>query len=89
MNTASRDEAPEPAARSLRLVAAPADGPALLARVTVTPNEAAEMLGVSRDFFDEHVKPALRIIRPGRKIILIPVAELSRWAETSAARWTE
>jgi excisionase family DNA binding protein len=55
----------------------------------VTPNEAAEMLGVSRDFFDEHVKPALRIIRPGRKIILIPVAELSRWAETSAARWSE
>ena len=63
--------------------------PGSLARVTVTPNEAAEMLGVSRDFFDEHVKPALRIIRPGRKIILIPVVELSRWAETSAARWCD
>jgi hypothetical protein len=26
-------------------------------RVTVTPGEAAQLLGVSRDFFDEHVKP--------------------------------
>ena len=33
------------------------------------------MLGVSRDFFDEHVKPELRIIRRGSKTILIPVAE--------------
>jgi excisionase family DNA binding protein len=89
MNSASRDQAPDPERRALHLVSAPAMSPGSLARVTVTPNEAAEMLGVSRDFFDEHVKPALRIIRPGRKIILIPVAELSRWAETSAARWCD
>ncbi len=58
-----------------------------LCRVAVMPNEAAEMLGVSRDFFDEHIKPELRIIRRGRKTILIPVAELERWVDLSAARW--
>jgi len=60
-----------------------------LGRVTVMPNEAAEMLGVSRDFFDEHVKPELRIIRRGRKMILVPVTELERWVRESAARWGE
>ena len=59
-----------------------------LKRITVMPAEAAEMLGVSRDFFDEHVKPELRIIRPGSRTILIPVAELERWVEKSAARWS-
>jgi len=55
-------------------------------RMTVVPNEAAALLGVSRDFFDEHVRPELRIIRRGSKTILIPVAELERWVEQSAAR---
>lgn len=32
---------------------------------TVVPNEAAAMLGVSRDFFDEQIKPEPRIIRRG------------------------
>lgn len=58
-----------------------------LRRVTVMPNEAAEMLGVSRDFFDEHIKPELRIIRRGSKTILIPVAEFERWLEKSATKW--
>jgi hypothetical protein len=53
--------------------------------VTVVPNEAAAMLGVSRDFFDEHVRPELRIIRRGSKTIL--VLELERWVDESAARW--
>lgn len=55
--------------------------------MTVVPNEAAAMLGVSRDFFDEHVRPELRIIRRGSKTILIPVLELERWVDQSAARW--
>ena len=59
---------------------------AKLPRLTVGPIEAAEMLGVSRDYFDEHIKPELRIIRRGSKTILIPVAELERWVEKSAAR---
>lgn len=46
------------------------------------------MLGVSRDFFDEHIKPELRIIRRGSKTILIPVAELEGWVDRSAARYS-
>ncbi len=45
------------------------------------------MLGVSRDFFDEHIKPELRIVRRGSKTIMIPVAELERWLEKNAARY--
>jgi hypothetical protein len=76
---------------SLELTAAPAPKPtgrprSALRRVTVMPNEAAAMLGVSRDFFDEHVKPELRIIRCGSKTILIPVRELETWVDRSAAR---
>jgi len=77
---------------SLDLTAAPAPEPtgrpkSALRRVTVMPNEAASMLGVSRDFFDEHVKPELRIIRRGSRTILIPITELERWVDQSAARW--
>ncbi len=59
-----------------------------LKKITVMPAEAAEMLGVSRDFFDEHVKPELRIIRRGSRTILIPVTELEGWVNRSAARWS-
>lgn len=77
---------------SLDLTSEPANEPkgrpkTALRRVTVVPNEAASMLGVSRDFFDEHIKPELRIIRKGSKTILIPVLELERWVDRSAARW--
>ena len=57
-----------------------------LPRLAIGPAEAAEMLGVSRDFFDEHIKPELRIVRRGSRTILIPVAELERWLQKSAAR---
>jgi hypothetical protein len=76
----------------LDLSAAPAGGRRsssgrTLRRIAVMPNEAAAMLGVSRDFFDEHVKPELRVIRRGSRTILIPVAELESWVAQSAARW--
>jgi hypothetical protein len=58
-----------------------------LPRLAVTPGEAAAMLGVSRDFFDEHIKPELRIIRRGSKTILIPISELVRWLEKNAGRF--
>lgn len=45
------------------------------------------MLGVSRDFFDEHIKPELRIVRRGSKTIMIPIAEIERWLDKSAARY--
>lgn len=64
------------------------DGERALRRLCVKPDEAAEILGVSRDFFDEHIKPELRIIRRGSKTILIPIGELERWVDQSAARYS-
>ena len=53
-------------------------------RLALSPDEAAAAVGVSRDFFDEHVAPDLRIVRRGRRK-LVPVAELERWLDESAA----
>ena len=53
-------------------------------RLTLSPEEAAQALGVSRDFFDAHVKAELRVIRRGR-LVLVPVRELERWVEENAA----
>jgi excisionase family DNA binding protein len=53
-------------------------------RITLSPAEAAAALGVSRDFFDKHIGPELRIVRRGR-LKLIPVKELERWVEREAA----
>jgi hypothetical protein len=58
-----------------------------LPRLCVKPEEAAKMLSVSRDYFDENVKPELRIVRRGSRTVLIPVAELVRWVERNSARW--
>src|SRR4051794_16685478 len=52
-------------------------------RLALTKAEAAEALGVSVDFFEDHVMLELRIVRRGRRR-LIPVAELVRWLESSA-----
>jgi excisionase family DNA binding protein len=53
-------------------------------RVTLRPEEAAEALGVSHDFFSEHIAIELRWIRRGR-LKLVPVAELTAWAERESA----
>jgi hypothetical protein len=53
-------------------------------RLAVTKAEAAASLGVSVDFFEVHVQPELRVIRRGR-LVLVPVRELERWVERSAA----
>lgn len=52
-------------------------------RVTVTPAEAAAALGISPTYFDEHIRPDLRTIRPGGRVVLIAVEELQRWARDS------
>ena len=54
-------------------------------RLALSKAEAAEALGVSVDFLEEHVMHELRIVRRGRRR-LIPVAELQRWLDASAAR---
>jgi hypothetical protein len=49
-----------------------------LPRLALSPNEAAHALGVSRDFFDQHIAPELRIVRRGRRK-LVDIRELQRW----------
>lgn len=55
-----------------------------LCRLAVSPAEAAELLGVSRDFFDDHIRPELNVIRRGR-LVLIPRRELERWLDENAS----
>jgi excisionase family DNA binding protein len=59
--------------------------PTLGPRLALSPDEAAAVLGVSRDYLDEHVIDELRVVRRGRRI-LIALAELERWLDRSAAR---
>jgi excisionase family DNA binding protein len=55
-------------------------------RITLrVPDEAAEALGVRRDYFNEHVRSELRLIRKGR-LILVAVKELEGWAEREQTR---
>ncbi len=53
-------------------------------RLAVELGEAASTLSVSKKFFDEHVRPDLRLVRRGRKV-LVPIRELERWLEANAA----
>jgi hypothetical protein len=57
----------------------------VVGRLALSPAEAARAIGVSRDFFDEHIGPELRIVRRGRRRI-VPLRELERWLEANAAR---
>jgi hypothetical protein len=70
-----------PSASTVRQSAARAR---VVPRLTLNPAEGAASLGCSRDFFDKHVLPELRVIRRGRKIF-IPVAELERWVHANSA----
>jgi hypothetical protein len=59
---------------------------ASLPRVTLrVPAEAAEALGVSPDYFDEHIRPELKLIRRGR-LVLVSLRELERWAPANETR---
>jgi predicted DNA-binding transcriptional regulator AlpA len=53
-------------------------------RLALTVEEAAAAIGMSRDSFDRHVKPDLRLIRRGR-LVLVPVHELEAWCARAAA----
>jgi len=53
-------------------------------RLSLRPAEAAEALGCSLDFFEEHVRPEIRVVRRGR-LVLIPVRELERFLDRNAA----
>jgi len=58
--------------------------PARVPRLALSKAEAAQAIGVSVDYLEEHVLPELRVVRRGRRR-LIPVPELERWLEPSAA----
>jgi len=64
------------------------DSRPIVPRLAFSPDEAADSLGCSRDFFDEHIAFELKIVRRGRRK-LIPVSELERWLRTAAARTLE
>jgi excisionase family DNA binding protein len=53
-------------------------------RLALTKAEAADALGVSVDFFEEHVMSQIRVVRLGRKV-LVPVKELERLLDDLAA----
>lgn len=55
----------------------------LVGRLAVSKTEAAKALGVSVDFFDDHVSQELRCVRRGRRR-LYPVRELERWLDRAA-----
>ena len=71
-----RSQSSRPASSSTRSL-----GP----RLALSPDEAAAVLGVSRDYLDEHVLCELRSVRRGRRI-LIPVRELERWLDSAGTR---
>jgi excisionase family DNA binding protein len=54
-------------------------------RLALSKVEAAQALGVSVDFFDEHIRPELRVVRRGR-LRLFPVRELERWLDENAVQ---
>jgi len=52
--------------------------------LALTPNEAAQALGCSRDFFDKHVGPELRwVVRRGR-LKFVAVTEIEDWLHRNA-----
>jgi excisionase family DNA binding protein len=54
-------------------------------RLALSKTEAADALGVSIDFLEQHILHELRIVRRGRRR-LIPLTELQRWIDSNAHR---
>ncbi len=54
-------------------------------KLALSKQEAAEALSVSEEFLDARVRPCIRIVRQGRRL-LFPVRELERWLDENASR---
>jgi len=57
-------------------------------RLALSQQEAAEALGVSPDFFQQHLRHEIRCVRRGRRR-LYPVTELQQWLKEQATRGLE
>ena len=57
-------------------------------RLGLSMAEAAASLGVSADYFRDHIAPEIRLVRRGRRR-LVAVKELERWLDESATRALE
>jgi excisionase family DNA binding protein len=57
-------------------------------RLALSQQEAAASLGVSADFFQQHLRNEIRCVRRGRRR-LYPVSELQRWLDEQATRALE
>jgi hypothetical protein len=55
---------------------------AAVPRLALSVEEACAALGVSWDFWREHIAPEVRIVRRGRRK-LVPITELQRWLDNS------
>ena len=52
-------------------------------RTALTVSEACESLGVSWDFWREHIEPEVRLVRRGRRK-LVPLPSLEVWLTKNA-----
>lgn len=52
-------------------------------RVLWTRQEAANSLGISVDHFERHVQPFIKVV-PSGQLVLVPPAEVKRWANENA-----
>lgn len=56
-----------------------------VSREALKRTEAAAAIGMSLDSFERWVQPSLRVVRVGR-LRLVPVTELRRWLDETAAK---
>ena len=54
-------------------------------KLALNQQDAAEALGVSPDFFRQHLRHEIRCVRRGRRR-LYPISELQRWLDGDASR---
>lgn len=54
-------------------------------RFALRPDEAAESIGVSRDWFDDYVKPEIETVDRGR-VVLVPLDEIKSWIARNKTR---
>lgn len=68
-----------------RSTRSPGTSKASVPRLALTRAEAAASLGVSEDFFDQHIAATLPMVRLGRRC-LVPVPALEKWLAQNATR---